>query len=96
MLVSTSVDEAFGLVLIEALACGCPCISSNSQGAKSVGRDLITFVEGQDINAYYKAVKAIFALGDREKASFSERSPRYVATNFNIENSAAQYMNIYR
>ena len=94
VLVSTSVDEAFGLVLVEALACGCPCVSSSNQGAKGIGDEFIKFVEIGDIDGFCTQVSKIVEY-ESGNESFSEQARKYVSAKFSVENTAKKYLDLY-
>lgn len=53
-LVMPSYSESFGLVALEAQACGCPVVGSTVSGLRSVVRDEVTgyLIEGHDPAAY--------------------------------------------
>ena len=94
VLVSTSVDEAFGLVLVEALACGCPCVSSSNHGAKGIGGEFIKFAEIGDIDEFFTQVSKIVGY-DSCHESFSEQARKYVSAKFSVENTAKKYLDLY-
>ena len=95
VLISTSEDEAFGMVLIEGLACGCPCISSNNEGAKSVGGEFIKYVDVGDIDAFYRETKILLCQDDSTRIIFAKKSAEYIVANFSVGNTAARYLNLY-
>lgn len=95
VLISTSVTEASPMVLIESLACGCPCISSNNEGAKSVGGRFIKYVEVGDIDAFYRETKILLLQDDSARNIFEKKSSEYIAANFSVGKTAARYLNLY-
>jgi glycosyltransferase involved in cell wall biosynthesis len=48
LFVFPSLAEGFGFPLLEAMACGVPCISSNSSSLPEVGGDLVDYVNPHD------------------------------------------------
>ena len=94
LLVSTSVDEAFGLVLVEALACGCPCVSSSNHGAKGVGGKFIRFSEVGDIDGFFAQSSKVI-IHDRRDKEFFDKARAYVSSKFNIEKTAGRYLDLY-
>jgi glycosyltransferase involved in cell wall biosynthesis len=94
VLVSTSVDEAFGLVLVEALACGCPCVSSSNRGAKATGDQFIKLAEVADIDGFCNQVSKILG-NEIYQNSLSEQARKYVFAKFNIESTAKKYLDLY-
>ncbi|MBI2644965.1 glycosyltransferase family 4 protein [Candidatus Uhrbacteria bacterium] len=71
VLVLPSVDssEAFGIVLIEAFACGKPVIASNLPGVRSVVEDSVDgyLVEPRDVNDLAIKIYAIISDSDRAR-----------------------------
>jgi glycosyltransferase involved in cell wall biosynthesis len=66
VLPSTSGDEAFGVVLIEAMACGSPVIASRLPGVRSVvDEETGVLVPPGDVNALAAELKALVADPDR-------------------------------
>ncbi len=54
-----SVNEAFGLVIVEALACGTPCVASTGFGPQEIlggGGDIGRLFEGEDEHALARAL----------------------------------------
>lgn len=60
-LVFPSLDEGFGLPLIEAMACGCPVISSNVSAMLEVVDDAGILVDPLDVEALQKAMRSLAA-----------------------------------
>lgn len=85
VLPSVSRSEAFGLVLIEAMACGKPVIASNLPGVRTVVKDKETgwLVPPGDTLALAAVLKE--ALGDRGKLQqMGERARRDVISRFSF------------
>jgi hypothetical protein len=49
-MVSTIIYEAFGLLLVEALVCGCPCVFFINYRARGNRVRFVTFAEEGDID----------------------------------------------
>lgn len=63
VLPSTTMGEAFGLVLVESLSCGTPVVASNLPGVRTVvddGRDGVLTPPG-DVPALARAIKVVLA-----------------------------------
>lgn len=95
VLVSTSVDEAFGLVLVEGLACGCPCVSSNNRGARSIGGRFIRYAEIGNIEEFYQETKFVLSQDVNEKGLRGLESAAFVDSKYSIGKAATKYINLY-
>ncbi|MGG3469628.1 N-acetyl-alpha-D-glucosaminyl L-malate synthase BshA [Neobacillus pocheonensis] len=91
-----SEKESFGLVALEAMACGVPCIGTNVGGMPEVinNGDTGYICEVGDIEDI--ATKAITLLKDEKlHQQFSNRSVETVKTTFKAETIVEQYEQIY-
>ena len=83
-----SYSESFGLVGLEAQACGCPVIASNVAGLASVVRDGVTglLVDGDDPELYAQALGKV--LDDRALAAAMGRKGILLAQRFSWQRTA--------
>lgn len=91
-----SEKESFGLVVLEAMACGVPCIGTNIGGIPEVIDDGVTgyICEVGDIEDISK--KAIGLLEDPDlHRQFSEKSLGLVKTKFKSDEIVKQYEELY-
>ncbi|WP_338776765.1 N-acetyl-alpha-D-glucosaminyl L-malate synthase BshA [Metabacillus sp. FJAT-52054] len=91
-----SEKESFGLVLLEAMACGVPCIGTNIGGIPEVISDGENgfIVEVGDIEK--AAEKAVALLSSQDLHSrFSEQAMTAARENFKTEQIVEQYEDIY-
>jgi N-acetyl-alpha-D-glucosaminyl L-malate synthase BshA len=91
-----SEKESFGLVLLEAMACGVPCIGTNVGGVPEVieeGRTGFICNLG-DIDEI--AAKAIYILSDQDlHKKFSDMAIETVKSKFQAETIVKQYEQLY-
>ena len=81
-------EEPFGLVMIEALACGTPVIAYRRGAVSEIIRDGI---EGFIVNSIPESIAAITRLGEFSRERCRERFER----NFWVEQMAAGYLALY-
>ena len=97
LLLLLSEKESFGLVLLEAMACGVPCIGTNIGGIPEVIIDGETGYICEFGNVDEVAEKSIQLLTDsvRHKA-FSKAAMSLVESSFRSETITEEYLAIYR
>ncbi len=82
-------EEPFGLVLIEAMACGVPVIAFNRGAAPEIIRDGVT---GFVVDSFEEMCAAVERICELDRAACRE----HVANNFTIERTAAGIEECYR
>jgi glycosyltransferase involved in cell wall biosynthesis len=89
-------QEAFGVVYLEALACGRPAVGCRGQGAGDIIRHEVDglLVQPGDVNDL--AVALQWLLEHREAACEMGRTGQERARDFSWERNAAQYLALYR
>ncbi len=91
-----SEKESFGLVLLEAMACGVPCIGTNIGGIPEVIEDGITGYVCEVGDIADISTKAIGLLKDSNlHQQFSRQSLERVKTKFKSDEIVKQYERIY-
>lgn len=91
-----SEKESFGLVLLEAMACGVPCIGTNIGGIPEVIKDQASgfLVEVGDIQA--ASEKALAVLEDKQLSKrLTDHALKMVETSFSSQRIVSQYERIY-
>ncbi|MEC3659514.1 N-acetyl-alpha-D-glucosaminyl L-malate synthase BshA [Bacillus velezensis] len=91
-----SEKESFGLVLLEAMACGVPCIGTNIGGIPEVIKDQVSgfLVEVGDIQA--TSEKALAVLEDKQLSKrLTDHALKMVETAFSSQRIVSQYERIY-
>jgi D-inositol-3-phosphate glycosyltransferase len=86
--VMPSYSESFGLVALEAQACGCPVVASGVSGLRSVVRDEVSgyLIEGHDPALYAERIGRLLA--DSELAQQMGRRGRLLAQRFSWTRTA--------
>ena len=92
-------DEAFGLVIIEAMSCGTPVIAFNKGSIPEIVEDnktgyLSSYEEGVDGLA--GNVEKLFNLSDQEYQVMSTNARKRVEENFTIEKMVDGYEKVYK
>ena len=86
--VMPSYSESFGLVALEAQACGCPVVASGVSGLRSVVRDEVSgyLIDGHDPAVYAERIGRLLA--DTELAQQMGRRGRLLAQRFSWTRTA--------
>lgn len=92
--VNLSMDESFGVVTAEALACGTPVISLNSTAnPELIGERCGYSVEYRNID---DIMHSIILIKNNGKAYYSKYCENFAKSNFNKDERIADYVNIYK
>ena len=91
-----SENESFGLVVLEAHACGVPCITSNAGGIPEVNIDGETgfTVDVGDIGTFSDRIVQLIEDTDLRK-KFSQNAKTISRERFSADNVIPQYINCY-
>lgn len=93
-LVQPSLVETFGVVYIEAMACGKPVIATNTGGPEEiVNREVGILVQPKDVEALVKATKYML---DNYTDYSSEKITKYIRERFSYEVVGRMLNNAYR
>lgn len=91
--VTASLYEGFGLPLLEAMACGAPCISSNASSLPEVGGDAVLYFDPHNVDALAQLITKVSndrALQDDLRSKSLAR-----AKNFTWERTAQATLDVY-
>ncbi|NNG75310.1 glycosyltransferase [Acinetobacter sp. ANC 4277] len=92
----TSITEGFPNVLVEAMASGLPCISTDVGDAKYIVQELGSIVPPRDADALAKAVMDYVYLSSSQKLELKQLTRQRVEQNFSIEYVSQQYVAAWR
>lgn len=92
-LVNASNAETFGLVTVEAMACGTPVVAYDNSGTSEiVAEGCGKLVEDGNVVALLKAVDTVLNNG---KFSYTKKCRRHVKENFGKHSQLKRYINLY-
>ena len=91
----TSITEGFPNVLVEAMASGLPCISTDVGDAKYIVQDLGSIVPPRNAKALADAILAYVQKTKAEKQSLKLATRERVEQNFSIETVSREYMRVW-
>jgi glycosyltransferase involved in cell wall biosynthesis len=88
--------DSLGLVLVESIACGTPCITFDLGGCTDVIQNDVSGYLISPFETEEFADKTIEVLNDKEKlASLSQTSRKFAEENFNIKDMAKRYYGLF-
>ena len=88
-----SLYEGFGLPIIEAMACGCPAISSNRASLREIGGDAAHFFDPMEISDMAESIQKVCE--DTEyRQTLAQRGPEH-AIKFTWESSFTKHMALF-
>ncbi len=91
-------DEPFGLVMIEAMACGTPVVAFDRGAVREIIKEGETglVVRPSNITAMAKAVKKIYNMEENNYQKMRQRCRKHVENNFSVEIMASNYIEVYK
>jgi len=89
-----TLDEGFGLPVLEAMKCGCPVITSNLSCIPEIAGDAAVLIDPMDPSELSSSMKAM-AESSEERAAFRSRGLSRVA-EFSWSRAARETMAVYR
>ncbi len=90
-------EEPFGLVMIEAMACGTPVIAFKHGSVPEIIKDGKTgfICKSNDLNSMVKAIKKIYQMPETEYRKMRYNCRKHVEKNFTVEKMVNNYEKIY-
>ena len=92
----TSITEGFPNVLVEAMASGLPCISTDVGDAKYIVQELGSIVSPRDSSALATAILDYVNLAQIEKKVLKQKTRDRVEQNFSIAYVSQKYIETWR
>lgn len=96
MFLMTSITEGFPNVLVEAMASGLPCISTDVGDARFIVQGIGSIVAPRNARALADAILAYAGKSQAEKLQLKQQARERVEQNFSIESVSGQYMQVWR
>lgn len=96
ILTVTSSSEAYPMVLIEAMACGVPCVSTDVGDARLILDDLGKVAPARDAGRIVEAWGAFLALPSEEWAQLRQRVREHAVNEFGLDACCGKYESLYR
>jgi glycosyltransferase involved in cell wall biosynthesis len=94
VLLNLSMEESFGKVSAESLACGTPVITINSTAnSEIVGSDCGYVIKTSKTNDILKAIELV---RDNGKEYYTDNCIQYAKSNFLLDERVNDYLNIYK
>ena len=93
--VLSSLSEGFPNVLIEAMACGVPCISTNIGDCKHIIQNTGIVVEAQNSNKLAEAILNMIDYKQHKRALLGKAARNRVEKKFDIQTNVAEFEILY-
>lgn len=95
LFVLTSRVEGFGLVLAEAMASGCPAVTTDVGGCSEVVGDSGVVVPSGSVESVAEAIRRHVRLSNGQRAELAERQRARIVRLFDIDTIVRQWQSIY-
>jgi glycosyltransferase involved in cell wall biosynthesis len=91
-LLMPSLFESFGLPILEAMACGCPVVTSNCYGASEIAADAAVLVDPASVEAIAEGLERVLQDGALRAQLIEQGSRR--SSQFTWERCASQTLHV--
>ena len=93
LLCMPSLDEGFGLPILEAMRCGCPVVISRSGSLPEVGGDAAEYIDAKDTEQIAITIKKM--IQDKPQLESLSRKGLVQSSKFNLEKMIRETVSIY-
>jgi len=93
---TASLYEGFGLPLLEAMACGAPCISSSASSLPEVGGDAVLYFDPRDADALAQLIARVVNDRAAQKELRGKSLARAASPEFSWERTASETLRVYK
>jgi len=93
--VSSSISEGFSNVLIEAMACGVPCVATDAGDSRVIVGNTGSIVPPGDPAALAAAISGMLRRQGAERAALSDAARRRAHDEFGLERMVRRYEELY-
>ncbi len=96
LLMPDKIEEAFGLVMVEAMACGTPVIAYNIGSIPEIVKHTVTGYIVRNKREMMSAVKKLYAMPSDAYEDMRRSCREHVEKNFSIDTMVTQYEKLYK
>lgn len=89
-----SIYEGFGLPVLEAMACGCPVVTSKEGSLQEIGGEACEYVDAYDVDSIAAGISEVFNSEDLQQEL--SKKGLVQSKKFTWEKTARETMNVYQ